>query len=137
MPWDGTELHWAASIPMPASRTTRRRGADESIVQPVWTAGGGSAPTSDRTGWWNVYRFTGGDLVLEDPEPLTPIDAEIGVPHWVFGQSSYAVLPDGTVVLSVGADGDAGARGRGAAEIGRLVRLDTPYTEIGQLRAGR
>ena len=58
-------------------------------------AGGGLLASSDRTGWWNLYRFTGGRPVLDEPEALTPIDAEIGGPHWVFGQSWYAVLPDG------------------------------------------
>ena len=109
MPWDGTELRWAASTPdgtgrsraswSPAARPSRSS-------QPTWTADGGAAgrrPTA--TGWWNVYRFTGGDLVLDEPEPLTPIDAEIGGPHWVFGLSWFAVLPDGTLVVSLGADG--------------------------------
>jgi dipeptidyl aminopeptidase/acylaminoacyl peptidase len=136
MPWDGTELQWAAFDPEAGAVKAElvAGGSAESVVQPVWTPGGGLLATSDRTGWWNVYRFTGGDLVLEDPEPLTPIDAEIGVPHWVFGQSSYAVLPDGTLVLSVGADGMQSLAVVGA-ETGRLERLDTPYTEIGQLRA--
>jgi dipeptidyl aminopeptidase/acylaminoacyl peptidase len=136
MPWDGTELRWAAFDPAGGAVKAEliAGGPAESIVQPVWTPGGGLLATSDRTGWWNVYRFTGGDLVLDDPEPLTPIDAEIGVPHWVFGQSSYAVLPDGTLVVSVGADGMQSLAVVGA-ETGRLERLDTPYTEIGQLRA--
>ncbi|MBV9952127.1 MAG: S9 family peptidase, partial [Acidimicrobiia bacterium] len=134
--WDGTELRWAAFDPDAGAVEAERvaGGPAESIVQPVWTAGGGLLATSDRTGWWNVYRFTGGDLVLEDPELLTPIDAEIGVPHWVFGQASYAVLPDGTLVASVGADGMQ-SLAVVAAETGRLERLDTPFTEIGQLRA--
>ena len=106
-------------------------------MQPEWTPGGGLLATSDRTGWWNVYRFTGGDLVLEDPEPLTPIDAEIG--GAAVGLRSVVVR--GAARRHVRAVGrrrrHAVARGRAAAETGRLERLDTPYTEIGQLRAGR
>ena len=61
-----------------------------------------------RTGWWNVHRFTGGDTIRDEPENLTPIDAEIGGPHWVFGESWYAVLPDDTLVVSLADEGLTG-----------------------------
>ena len=128
MPWDGTELRWAPFDPR--GRRGRRRsgwpgGPTESVIQPTWTAGGGLLASSDRTGWWNVYRFTGADLVLDEPEALTPIDAEIGGPHWVFGQSWFAVLPDDTLVVSLGADG-LQAVGVVAPGTGRVERLGDP-----------
>ena len=135
MPWDGTELRWAPFDPEGGVADAERvaGGPTESVIQPTWTAGGGLLASSDRTGWWNVYRFTGADLVLDEPEALTPIDAEIGGPHWVFGQSWFAVLPDDTLVVSLGADG-LQAVGVVAPGTGRVERLETPYTAVGQLR---
>jgi dipeptidyl aminopeptidase/acylaminoacyl peptidase len=136
MPWDRTGLQWAAFEPErgPVEGELVAGGPAESIVQPTWTDGGGLLAASDRTGWWNVYRFTGGDLVLDDPDPLTPIDAEIGGPHWVFGQSWFTVLPDSTLVVSLGADGLQSV-GVVPAGSGRVERLETPYTAVGQLRS--
>ena len=37
---------------------------------------------SDRTGWWNLYRWRDGRV-----EPLCPMEAEFGRPQWVFGMS--------------------------------------------------
>ena len=136
MPWDGTELCWAPFDSEGGAADAERvaGGPAESVIQPTWTAGGGLLASSDRTGWWNVYRFTGSDLVLDEPEALTPIDAEVGGPHWVFGQSWFAVLPDDTLVVSLGAEG-LQAVGVVAPGTGRVERLETPYTAVGQLRA--
>ena len=41
---------------------------------------------SDRSGWWNLYRWRGGSV-----ESLYPRAAEFGRPQWVFGMSTYAV----------------------------------------------
>ncbi|MEJ7585327.1 MAG: hypothetical protein WKF43_14880 [Acidimicrobiales bacterium] len=137
MPWDSTELCTAAFAPEaadgppPGERVAGGQG--ESIVQPEWTPGGGLLAASDRTGWWNVHRFTGGGAVLADPERLTPIDGEIGGPQWVFGPSWYAVLPDDTLALSVTLDGIA-RLGVVMAGTDRVELLDTPYSAIGQLR---
>jgi dipeptidyl aminopeptidase/acylaminoacyl peptidase len=136
MPWDGTELRWAPFAPEAGAVDGERvaGGPAESVLQPTWTAGGGLLAASDRTGWWNVYRFTGGDQVLDEPEPRTPIDAEIGGPHWVFGQSWFALLPDDTLVVSLGAEG-LQAVGVVPAGTDRVERLETPYTAVGQLRS--
>ena len=53
--------------------------------------------SSDRTGWWNLYRGDG--------EPLTALEAEIGGPLWVFGESWYAFLADGRIVCAYSRDG--------------------------------
>jgi dipeptidyl aminopeptidase/acylaminoacyl peptidase len=135
MPWDDTELWWA-TIDLEADEIEAEvvaGGPAESIVQPEWTAGGGLLAASDRTGWWNVYRFTGGIDVLDDPEPLTPIDAEIGGPQWVFGESWYAVLPDDTIIASVARDGidHLGFAGPGDAQV---ELLDTGFSSVSQVR---
>jgi len=109
MPWDGTELWAAAFDPATAELTNRRRlagGATESILQPEWSErdGAGAADLlalSDRSGWWNLYRFTAGERVLAEPESLTAEDGlDIGGPQWVFGERWYTPsqsrsMPDG------------------------------------------
>jgi dipeptidyl aminopeptidase/acylaminoacyl peptidase len=94
MPWDQTRLvvdgqHIAG-------------GPGESISQPRWATDGQLWFLSDRAGWWNLYRWSGSGTAVE---PVVLIDAEIGVPQWVFGQSRYDVLGDGRVVLAYQRDG--------------------------------
>ncbi|MDQ3937299.1 MAG: S9 family peptidase [Chloroflexota bacterium] len=96
MPWDGTEL-WVADIDAGGRPAGARRiagGAAESIVQPEWGPGGELVFVSDRSGWWNLYRWVadGGDT------PLAPMEAEFAGPQWAFGMSWFGITPDGTVV---------------------------------------
>jgi dipeptidyl aminopeptidase/acylaminoacyl peptidase len=77
-------------------------GPDESLVQPEWSIEGFLHVVSDRTDWWNLYRVDGPDLL----HPLGPVGAEVGMPHWVFGQSRYVLDGvDGQVVCAVSHDG--------------------------------
>jgi CubicO group peptidase (beta-lactamase class C family) len=98
MPWEGSEL-WVADFADGALSGERlvAGGAAEAIVQPEWSPDGVLHFSSDRTGWWNLYRG--------DYEPVTALEAEIGGPLWVFGQSWYAFLPDGRIVCAVFSDG--------------------------------
>jgi dipeptidyl aminopeptidase/acylaminoacyl peptidase len=86
MPWDGTEL-WVAPVAEDGrlgEATLVAGGAAESIFQPAWSPGGVLHFVSDRSGWWNLYRLRDGQA-----EPLCPIEAEFGVPQWVFGMCTY------------------------------------------------
>ncbi|MDQ3755421.1 MAG: S9 family peptidase, partial [Acidobacteriota bacterium] len=88
MPWDGTEL-WLADFRTDGTIENARRvagGVDESIFQPGWSPDGKLYFVSDRSGWWNIYRL-GKDG--QTAEPLCPKAAEFGVPHWIFGYSTY------------------------------------------------
>jgi dipeptidyl aminopeptidase/acylaminoacyl peptidase len=110
MPWDGNELVVATIEPgegglrldaptIVAGRPHYAAGGSangESIVQPRWHADGSLWFVSDRTGWWNLYRWTPGGGV----EPRVVIDGEIGLPQWVFGQSRYDFLDDGRPVFA-------------------------------------
>ncbi|HEY9870327.1 MAG TPA: hypothetical protein V6D08_14275, partial [Candidatus Obscuribacterales bacterium] len=87
MPWDGTELYVAWIGADGTLEETRKvaGGADESICQPEWSPDGDLYFVSDRTGWWNIYRFRGGHT-----EAVLLSEAEFARPPWVFGLSSFA-----------------------------------------------
>ena len=97
MPWDGTRL-WLAPIDQTQSSTVRLvAGAiPEAIVQPTWSPDGELHFASDRTGWWNLYVVRDGGI-----HPVAPVEAELGGPHWVFGQRYFSFLPDGRIVAAL------------------------------------
>ncbi len=131
MPWDGTELR-VASLDDDGSLSEARRiaGSDaESVFQPQWSPGGHLYFVSDRSGWWNLYRWRGGRV-----EPIVEMEAEFGLPQWVFGMSTYAIVSPQSLVCTFNERGiwqlamvDTTTR--------RLARVDTPYSDIGGLRA--
>ncbi len=87
LPWDSTQL-WLADI-SPSGALEQCRciaGQDqiESINEPKWSPEGQLYFSSDRSGWWNLYR-----LDAETIEALYPLEAEFAYPHWVFGLSTY------------------------------------------------
>ena len=86
MPWDGCEL-WLADIRTDGSLAEPEQiagGQTESIFQPQWSPDGRLYFISDRSGWWNLYRWQASQL-----ETLTQMEAEFGEPQWVFGLSTY------------------------------------------------
>jgi dipeptidyl aminopeptidase/acylaminoacyl peptidase len=102
MPWDSTEL-WVGLLAQEAGgtltlRDPRREAGSgaESLVQPEWGRHSTLYVCSDHSDWWNVHRVDGIDRLT----PLHPVDAEVSVPAWVFGQSLFLVTPDGTVVTT-------------------------------------
>jgi dipeptidyl aminopeptidase/acylaminoacyl peptidase len=97
MPWDGTRL-WLAPIDQTQAATVRLvAGAiPEAIVQPTWSPDGELYFSSDRTGWWNLYVVRDGAI-----HPVAPVEAELGGPHWVFGQRYFSFLPDGRIVAAL------------------------------------
>ncbi len=130
MPWDGTEL-WVEDLdPNGVPREAQRIGGgrEESVIQPVWGADG-LYFLSDRSGWWNLYRWRGGTV-----EAVLQRAAEMGEPPWLFGMSNYGFSAAGEIVLSYREDG----RSRLAllrADTGALEPIETPYTEISYVRA--
>jgi dipeptidyl aminopeptidase/acylaminoacyl peptidase len=111
MPWDGTEL-WVAHVNKSGDLTAPLRVAGgESIYQPGWSPDGELYFTSDRTGWWQIYRAQpqapqGASSwtiqpVLADP----PARTEFGRPQWVFGTSTWACAGRSRLVVSYTRDG--------------------------------
>lgn len=89
MPWDGTEL-WVALLKSDGTIGAREHvagGRSESIFQPEWAPDGRLYFVSDRTGWWNLYRWDGATV-----DALCPMDAEFGKPQWTFSMVTYAFV---------------------------------------------
>ncbi len=136
MPWDGTEL-WVAALTDDGALMTPRKvagGERESIFQPTWSPDGVLYFVSDRTNWWNLYRWQGQDI-----EPVVQLPAELGTTSWLFGMSTYAFESERRIVCQV--------RSNGLARLvtvdlqdKRVQDLDTPYTAFApyiQARAGK
>ncbi len=98
LPWDGTLLYVAElGADFGLRNPTLVAGAmDESVVQPAWSPDGVLHFASDRSGWWNLYRYGSGKV-----ESVVEMEGDLAVPQWVFGRSCYAFLPDGEIVCAV------------------------------------
>jgi dipeptidyl aminopeptidase/acylaminoacyl peptidase len=96
MPWDATEL-WVAPLRSndlgPAAMIAG--GGQESIVEPQWDAEGRLTFLSDRTGWWNLYRWDDAQV-----QALTAFEQDIAATPWELGYSSYVHLRDGRIVMT-------------------------------------
>jgi dipeptidyl aminopeptidase/acylaminoacyl peptidase len=133
MPWSATtlylsELDEAGGI---TELLTIAGGVSESVFQPEWSPDGrGIFFVSDRSNWWNLYRF---DLATRTSEPLAPMTAEFGVPLWHLGATTYACAESDRIVCTYSTAG-----------LGQLAVLDlkdkmlrpieTPFTEFGSVR---
>ena len=113
------------------NRLTIAGSASESVLQPEWSPDSGAIFfVSDRSGWWNLYRF---DLALRTSEPLAPMAAEFGVPLWKLGATTYACAGSDRIVCAYSKAG-----------LGQLAVLDlkgkvlrpfkTPFTEFSSVR---
>jgi len=130
MPWDGTEL-WTGELEAGGAIGERTRvagGPDESIFQPEWSPDGTLYFVSDRSGWWNLYRWQNGGV-----EPLCEMEAEFGVPQWGLGMRTYGFASAERIVCSYT---QRGVWHIGDLDTGRrtLRPVPTPFTEI--TRAG-
>jgi dipeptidyl aminopeptidase/acylaminoacyl peptidase len=129
MPWNGTELRVGpAAHPGPGELVAG--GVDESVFQPEWGPGGALWFVSDRSGWWNLYRWRPDTRVVE---PMVGIDADIGVPQWRFALARYAFLADGRVVFAYSRHGFDRLAVREAD--GSVRDLHVPHTVVSHVAA--
>lgn len=131
MPWDGSELFVASlsAAGTPQDPVRVAGGLDESVFQPQWGPDGRLYFVSDRSGWWNLYRWDGSIV-----EPLHPAAAEFGQPQWVFRQSTYDFAGTDRLICSyLRPDGWRLA----SIDLNTLAFTDLPVssTEISDVRA--
>jgi dipeptidyl aminopeptidase/acylaminoacyl peptidase len=127
MPWDDTQL--VVRDLGSGEEMVVAGGPGESVLEPRFEPDGSLLFLSDRTDWWNLYRWTPG----ADIAPVVRLDAEIGVPAWVFGSARYVRLDDGRVVYARWRDGRDGLAVRQTD--GTLVDLEVPFSAIAAVRA--
>jgi dipeptidyl aminopeptidase/acylaminoacyl peptidase len=127
MPWDAAQL--VVRDLATGEETIVAGGPGESVAEPRFRPDGSLWFLSDRTDWWNLYRWEPGT----DIAAVVRIDADIGVPAWAFGTSRYAVLDDGRVVVARWRDGLDGLAVRGVD--GAVTDLDLPFTAVGAVVA--
>ena len=131
MPWDGTEL-WTGKLQADGTlaNVVQIAGGDtESIFQPSWSPDGTLYFISDRSGWWNLYRWCDGIV-----EPIVAMEAEFGLPQWVFGMSTYAFESAQRIVCTYTQNG-IDYLATIDTENKTLQVIDTPYTSIGSIQA--
>ena len=132
MPWDGTEL-WVGELGEDGTLSGARRvagGVDESIFQPEWSPAGTLYFVSDRSNWWNIYRLADDGSA----EAVCEMEADFGLPQWLFAMSTYAFASDELIVCAYTRGGEwsldlLDTRAK------RLETLDLPYTDITYVRA--
>ncbi len=135
MPWQDTTLYIAdlGADGRPAGAPTAiAGGSDESVMQPQWSPEGESLWfISDRSGWWNLYRY---DLATGKTDTIAPQEAEFGQPQWMLGQSSYAFIGGGRIAAAYTRQGLA-KLAIIEPEGGGLRDLDLPYNTIISVQA--
>ena len=130
MPWQGTEL-WLAEVRGDGALGVPRLiagGPLEAICQPEWSPASTLHFVSDRSGWWNLYRFTGDKV-----QPLCERAAEFGAPHWSFGGSMYGFRSDDEIICTYIEHGVSCLAQLSCAS-GKLQLIANPYEEIRDLR---
>jgi dipeptidyl aminopeptidase/acylaminoacyl peptidase len=134
MPWDGTFLSVASfdDQGLLGEPQVVAGGKTESIFQPEWSPDGALHFVSDRSGWWNLWRWENGRL-----RQLTDRNAEFGKPQWVFGSDTYSFASAELIACSYVENG-AWKIALLNIESGMLQSVDTPFSEMGQgdLKAG-
>jgi dipeptidyl aminopeptidase/acylaminoacyl peptidase len=131
LPWDGTEL-WVGEIQADGSVEKPQKVAgdvNESIFQPEWSPEGVLYFTSDRTEWWNLYRYHENQV-----EPVCPKEFEFGRPQWLFSMSTYAFESADRMMCAYTSKGTWFLASLDC-NTGEFKEIPTAFTEIWNLRA--
>ncbi|MGF1514477.1 MAG: S9 family peptidase [Elainellaceae cyanobacterium] len=132
MPWDGTAL-WVAPVKPDGALGAAQQIAGsrtEAVVQPQWSPDGQLYFVSDRTNWWNLYRWQPASGAVE---AVCPRAAEFGLPHWVFRMSTYGFKSADSLLCTYIEDGK-----QHFAELTlssqTLNPIELPYSGLGSLQ---
>ncbi|MCX5957696.1 MAG: prolyl oligopeptidase family serine peptidase [Cyanobacteria bacterium] len=130
MPWERSQLWLGRLTPegsladcRPIAGTMAGEGPAVSVFQPLWIPREGQPAdlvvSCDRSGWWNLERLEAAEALGagEEPawRPLLPLQAEFGMPQWVYGMATTAW--DGEALV-------AAACFEGRWRLGRLVAAE-------------
>jgi len=132
MPWDGTEL-WLADVGADGRLANQRcvaGSSTEAIFQPSWSPDGRLYFVSDRTGWWNLYRYAAART-----EAIYPMEAEFGRPQWQFGTSMYG-FSAATEIICTYIENGMHSLARIDLKQQKLTRLPVPYTDVRDIDVG-
>ncbi len=106
MPWDGTSL-WSATVKDNESLTDIEQiagGDSEAVFQPEWSPAGELFYVSDISNWWNIYRVDRTDNG-NNLRCVCAMDAEFGMPQWIFGMRRYGFIDKDTIISSYSRSG--------------------------------
>ncbi|MGD1936348.1 MAG: S9 family peptidase [Cyanophyceae cyanobacterium] len=127
LPWDETQL-WLADVTDDDSLANARQiagAAEESIFQPQWSPSGQLYFVSDSTDWWNIYRWNADG----EPTALCSMDAEFGLPQWVFGMSTYGFASGDRAICAYTQEGLWTLASLDLTD-GKLTPFDLPYSTL-------
>ena len=130
LPWDGTEL-WLGEIRSDGSIGERVKvagGVSESIFQPEWSPDGVLYFVSDKSEWWNLYRYR-----HNQPEAVCPRNYEFGRPQWLLAMSTYGFESTDRIICTFTSKG-VWHLARLNCSNGSLEEIKTPFSEIWNLR---
>ncbi|PYI04087.1 alpha/beta-hydrolase [Aspergillus sclerotiicarbonarius CBS 121057] len=103
MPWTGTELFVAPWVDGALEKPVKLAGqaGEESVIQPRWGPDGTLFFVSDRSGYWQFYRWSP-DTDGDEPRPIV-IEGlekgEFGHPEWLLASCTY-VLPNPDTIVA-------------------------------------
>jgi dipeptidyl aminopeptidase/acylaminoacyl peptidase len=133
MPFDGSEL-WVAEFDVEGRVEHKRKiagGLDESVTQPVWSSSGALYFISDRTGWWNINRWTGKNV-----DQVCSKSADFCNPDWNLGLSTYSLSSNDLIVCTFAENGIWKLATLGTKN-GALTVVKTPFTDIQHIQTGK
>lgn len=130
LPFFGCEL-WVADYTDRGISNAKKIGGSEkeSVAEPRWSPDGTLYFVSDRSNWWNIYRYSEGKV-----ENVLPMDAEFAGPHWMFGLSSYAFLSADRIFCTF-TEGGFSYLGAIDVESRNLKKIDSPLSDIRYVEA--
>lgn len=138
MPWDSTEL-WVGKLSTDGLLLSTYRvagGVNESLFQPEWSPDGILYFVSDKSGWWNLYRWQPSSEEIGESgavEPVLEMPAEFGLPQWVFRMSTYAFASSECMICTYTQEGIWHLASLDT-RTGKLKSIETPYSEIASLQ---
>ena len=130
MPWDATEL-WVADVAADGTLSAASRIAGhpgESVVSPRWSPAGDLHFVSDRSGFWTLYAWSGGEPVLRGPG-----HQDCGGFLRILNNNGYDITSSGRVWYATNRDGLHGLA-RIEPGSGGLTDVPLPFTYITDVR---